>query len=144
MDSLSLRLQVANVSLSAQHGVRQEIGHIGWWSRPFATWQGRVESWVKDFNLSVADQRTLYLASADLLRSSRVLPRDCCTDLVAPQANSCLDVLGCPAEGCLTGPRSTLRVAQCPCMTGMSKGTFAHPGLELRAGESQSMCMTLP
>jgi hypothetical protein len=34
--------------------------------------QGRVESWVKDFDLSVADQRTLYLASADLLRSSRV------------------------------------------------------------------------
>ena len=36
--------------------------------------QGRVESWVKDFDLSVADQRTLYLASADLLRSSRVRP----------------------------------------------------------------------
>ena len=34
--------------------------------------QNRVESWIKDFDLSVADQRTLYLASADLLRSSRV------------------------------------------------------------------------
>lgn len=34
--------------------------------------QNRVESWVKDFDLGVADQRTLYLASADLLRSSRV------------------------------------------------------------------------
>ncbi|KAK9831893.1 hypothetical protein WJX81_006639 [Elliptochloris bilobata] len=33
--------------------------------------KNRVESWVKDFDLSVADQRTLYLASADLLRSSR-------------------------------------------------------------------------
>lgn len=37
-----------------------------------AVLQNRVESWVKDFDLSVADQRTLFLASADLLRSSRV------------------------------------------------------------------------
>lgn len=88
---------------------------------------------MKDFNLSIADQRTLYLASADLLRFSRVLPRDCCTDLVATQANSCRDVLGCPAEGCLTGPRRALRVAQCSCMTGMSTGTFAHRGLVRRA-----------
>ena len=40
--------------------------------RASAARQNRVESWVKDFDLSVADQRTLYLASADLLRSSRV------------------------------------------------------------------------
>ena len=96
---------------------------------------------MKDFNLSVVDQRTLYLASADLLRSSRVLPRDCRTDLGATQANSCLEVLGCPAEGCFTGPRRALHVAQCPCMTGMSKGTFAHQGFKLRAGKSPSMCM---
>ena len=40
--------------------------------RAGAVRQARVESWVKEFDLGVADLRTLYLASADLLRASRV------------------------------------------------------------------------
>ena len=35
--------------------------------------QGRVESWIKEWDLSIPDQQKLYLAVDDLLRSSKVI-----------------------------------------------------------------------
>lgn len=62
----SLQLAYQYAATNAQHTVVPSVSHI------HAALQTHLDTWSKDWELSIAEQRTLYLAAAEVLRLSKV------------------------------------------------------------------------